>query len=163
MERVPQNSVSQLNETRQRLRDISHELNDATAELSRACQEVFYRRVRLFPLRHGIPAWGASLIVGGIGASAGAIPVLLVQGDNLPFIFIAVCAAYTILTPATLILLADRDGETDDSRRESREGLLFNAIARRAVLQQRIADLHRQHYTTCRTLEEIKRADHADR
>jgi hypothetical protein len=129
---------------RTRLRIVSVELNEATAEFYKARHDVLYRRLRAVPARRHLPAWGAALIVGAIGAVFGAIPALLVRGDNLLFVFVAVCAAYTILSPATLLLLADRDNEDDSNRLAIREAALAQAIAHREQTRQRVASLYEQ-------------------
>ncbi|HTL28860.1 MAG TPA: hypothetical protein VL282_06565 [Tepidisphaeraceae bacterium] len=139
-----------------RLRIVSVELNNATAELHQARHEVLYRRLRMIPARRGMPAWGAALIVGGIGAAIGAIPAMLVRGDNVLFVFVAVCAAYTILAPATMLLLADRDGENDLNRRERREATLSAAIKARDAAQSRVDRLHEEHAEARRALRETR-------
>src|SRR5690242_14415242 len=136
MEATPEQSQDPPLDTRTQLRIVSVELNEATAELSKARHDVLYRRLRAFPARHGVPAWAAALIVGGIGAAIGAIPAMLVRGDNVFFVFLAVCAAYTILSPATLLLLADREGESDSDRRDVRQQALGQALGKRDALQK---------------------------
>ena len=132
-------------DARTRLRIISVDLNEATAELYKARHDVLYRRLRVLPARRQMPAWAAALIIGGIGAAVGAIPALIIRGDNVLFVFSAVCAAYTILAPATLLLLADRDGEDDLNRLAIREAALRQAIGHRDEMQKRVATLHEQH------------------
>lgn len=145
MDETPEHPQDPPLDTRTRLRIVSVELNEATAELSKARHDVLYRRLRAFPSRHDAPAWVAALVVGSIGAAIGAIPAMLVRGDNLFFVFIAICAAYTILSPATLLLLADREGEDDSNRREMRQQALATAIAHRETMRERVAVLHEQH------------------
>jgi hypothetical protein len=134
----------QVIDARTRLRIVSVELNEATAELYKARHDVLYRRLRMFPARRHIPAWAAALVIGGIGAGIGAIPAMLVRGDNVLFVFVAVLAAYTILSPATLLLLADREAENDSNRLQMREEAMSAAMAQRDALEKRVAALHEQ-------------------
>ncbi len=145
MDATPGHSPDPPLDIRTQLRIVSVELNEATAELSKARHDVLYRGLRAFPSRYEAPAWVAALVVGSIGAAIGAIPAMLIRGDNLFFVFIAVCAAYTILSPATLLLLADREGEDDSNRREMRQQALSAAIAHRDAMGERVAALHAQH------------------
>jgi hypothetical protein len=126
---------------RTRLRIVSVELNEATAALYKARHDVLYRRLRAVPPLLEIPAWATAMIVGSVGAVLGAIPALLIRGDNLLFVFVAVCAAYTILSPITTLLLADQEGENDSNRLEKREAALHEAVTHQARLQERVAAL----------------------
>jgi hypothetical protein len=162
MDTTPENQQDPPLDIRTQLRIVSVELNEATADLTKARHDVLYRRLRTFPARHEAPAWAAALIVGGIGAVIGAIPAMLVRGDNVLFVFIAVCAAYTILSPATLLLLTDREGEDDLNRREVRERALILAIAHRNALRERVSALHEQHRRVRDALRAPKSENEAD-
>jgi hypothetical protein len=124
-----------------RLRIVSVELNEATAALYKARHDVLYRRLRAVPPLLEIPAWATAMIVGSVGAVLGAIPALLIRGDNLLFVFVAVCAAYTILSPITLLLLADEEQENDSNRLDRRAAALCQALAKRQQMQERVAVL----------------------
>ena len=127
-----------------RLRIVSVELNEATAELYKARHDVLYRRLRVLPARWHMPAWTAALLVGSIGAAVGAVPTMMIRGENLWFVFVAVMASYTILSPATLLLLRDEEVESDENRLKSREESLRLALEHREKLRQRVTALQAQ-------------------
>jgi hypothetical protein len=146
-------------DARTRLRIVSVELNEVTAELYKSRHDVLYRRLRVLPARRHVPAWAVALIVGGVGAAIGAIPAVLVRGDNLVFVFVAVCAAYTILAPATMLLLADQAGEDDANRLDVRERALREVQNHRQMLEGRVKILHEQ---LAAAREALRSADDAD-
>jgi hypothetical protein len=141
MEEVRPNQADSVDDPRTRLRIVSVELNNATAAFHRARYAVLYHRLRAIPARHDVPSWVVALILAAIGALAGSIPVLLLQGTNLLSLALVIAASYTLLAPATLFLLVDRYDETDSTRREVREVNLAHAIRHRNELAQRVRQL----------------------
>jgi len=147
---------------RTQLRIVSVELNEATAELYKARHDVLYRRLRAVPARLRMPAWAMAIIVGSVGALVGAIPALLIRGDNLLFVFVAVCAAYTILSPITLLFLADEEEENDSNRLDRRAAALCQALARRQQMQERVAVLDSRQREAREALRKAKDATSGD-